>query len=284
MRSIELVLEAGGRSRVRALSAFGLWLAALTLGAGSASARGAPGPASTGPPAPGHVVLVELFTSQGCSSCPPADRLLSTIAEGSAGRVVTLEFHVDFWNSAGWTDPFSSKEWTERQVTYERKLGVKQIYTPQAVVDGGSEMVGSDEDRLRAAVASAEARPGGEIALHLEPSGSLVKVDAEVTVPEALRRQSLDLVLVVFERDLSTPVGRGENVGRTLRNDYVVRTLARAGRLPPGGPEKTSHEASLRLSKNWDPSRLGVAAFLQDPKSLEIHGAAAQALASRADN
>ena len=245
------------------------------------------GPDASPPPSESrtsHVVLVELFTSQGCSSCPPADRLLSTIGGERAWRVVPLSFHVDFWNHGGWTDPFSAKTWTQRQVAYEQALGLSQVYTPQAVVDGGAEMIGSDAERLRAAIDDAAGRPGGQIALHLEPSGSFVKVSADVTVPETLHGRSLDLMLVVFERDLTTPVGRGENGGRTLHDDYVVRSLDRAAQLAANGPEKTHHAASLRLSKDWNASRLGVAAFLQDPKSLEIRGAAAQALASRAEN
>ena len=232
---------------------------------------------------PRHVVLVELFTSQGCSTCPPADRLLSKIAEESAGRVVTLSFHVDFWNSTGWTDPFSTREWTERQVAYGRRFGLSQVYTPQAVVDGGGEMVGSDADRLRGAIDAAAARPAGEISLHLEPAGSRVKVGAEVNLPEALRGDRLDLMVAVFETGLITQVGRGENSGRTLRNDYVVRRLERVERLKANGPAQSRHTVSLRLSKDWNPARLGVAAFLQDPKSLEIRGAAAQALPSRED-
>jgi hypothetical protein len=249
--------------------------------------------ASTSPPdpqapgtsaaAPGHAVLVELFTSQGCSSCPPADRLLSTIVAENGGRVIALEFHVDFWNSGGWKDPFSEKEWTQRQIGYERVLGLSQVYTPQAVVDGGTEMVGSDAQRLRGAIDSAAARPAGQIDLRLEPSGSRVKVAADVTLPDALRGQGLDLVLVVFERNLTTAVGRGENGGQTLHNDYVVRSLERAGKLSANGPSTSHHEETLRLSKDWDASRLGVAAFLQDPKSLVVHGAAAVSLTSAAD-
>jgi hypothetical protein len=224
----------------------------------------------------GRVVLVELFTSQGCSSCPPADRLVSEIAAERAGRMVTLEFHVDFWNSLGWKDPFSAKDWTDRQVAYEKALGQSQVYTPQAVVDGQAETIGSDAPKLRAALDAAAARPGGRIALRLEPSGNRVAVGADVSLPDGLRDQGLDLMMAVFERNLTTPVGRGENGGRTLHNDFVVRSLERVDRIAARGPASSHHSATLRLSKDWDPSRLGVAAFLQDPKSLAILGAAAQ--------
>jgi hypothetical protein len=225
-------------------------------------------------------VLVELFTSQGCSSCPPADRLISAVAAERAGGVVALEFHVDFWNSGGWTDPFSSRDWTARQVAYERALGQSQPYTPQAVVDGHVEMVGSDASRLRPALDAAAARPGGRIQLQLEPSAARVQVGADVTIPDALRDRRLDLMAAVFERNLTTSVGRGENGGHTLHNDFVVRSLERVDKIAAGSPASSRHAATLRLSKDWDASRLGVAVFLQDPKSLEIVGAAAQSFAA----
>jgi hypothetical protein len=252
----------------------------LSLAALGADGRGAfphdAAPAPGGDPGSGHVVLVELFTSQGCSSCPPADRLISALAAERAGSVVTLEFHVDFWNSGGWTDPFSSKDWTVRQVAYERALGQSQPYTPQAVVDGHVEMVGSDAARLRPALDQAAARPGARIQLQLEPSAARVRVGADVTIPDALRERRFDLMAAVFERDLTTPVGRGENGGHTLHNDFVVRSLERVDKIAAGGPASSRHTATLHVSKDWDASRLGVAIFLQDPKSLEIVGAAAQ--------
>jgi len=225
-------------------------------------------------------VLVELFTSQGCSSCPPADRLISAIAAEREGNVVTLEFHVDFWNSGGWTDPFSSKDWTVRQLAYERALGQNQPYTPQAVVDGRVEMIGSDAARLRPALDSAAAQPRGRVELQLEPSPGHVQVGANVTLPDTLHGRRLDLMAVVFQRDLTTQVGRGENGGHTLHNDFVVRSLERVDRIKPDGPASSHHAATLRLSKDWDTSRLGVAVFLQDPKTLEVLGAAAQPFAA----
>jgi len=225
-------------------------------------------------------VLVELFTSQGCSSCPPADRLISAIATERAGSVVALEFHVDFWNSGGWTDPFSSKDWTMRQVAYERALGQNQPYTPQAVVDGRVEMIGSDSERLRPALDAATAQPGGRIQLQLEPSPGRVELGADVTLPETLHGRRLDLMAVVYQRDLTTPVGRGENGGHTLHNDFVVRSLERVDRIQAEGPASSHHAATLRLSKDWDASTLGVAVFLQDPKTLEVVGAASQPFAA----
>jgi hypothetical protein len=225
-----------------------------------------------------HTVVVELFTSQGCSSCPPADRLLARIGEESGGRVVPLSFHVDFWNHDGWTDPFSGREWTERQVAYARALRVGQVYTPQAVVDGGAEMVGSDGASLEAAIAAAAARPAAEISLRVEPAASKVLVEAEVSCPEALRGRKLDLMLAIFETGLVTAVGRGENGGHTLRNDYVVRSLRRGARVTAEGAGPTRHTQTLALASDWKREHLGVAAFLQDPRSLEIRGASSMFL------
>jgi hypothetical protein len=268
-----------GSNTRRALTrrlALGAALALATL-----AARGSP--TSSSEPGAGHVVLVELFTSQGCSSCPPADRLLASLGAEDAGRVVPLAFHVDFWNSLGWTDPFSSREWTQRQIAYEKALGLNQPYTPQAVVDGSTEVLGSDAAQLRAAIRSAAERPAATIALTAAASPSKVDVAVDVERPDALREEKLDLWVAVFETGLSTPVGRGENGGHTLQNDYVVRALERAGRLPKGGDAASHHTASLRLSKGWNSARLGVAAFLQDPGSLAVHGSAARFLAAPAN-
>jgi hypothetical protein len=223
-----------------------------------------------------HPVVIELFTSQGCSSCPPADQLLTQLGAASAGRVVPLAFHVDYWNHVGWTDPFSSHSWTERQVDYMRAFHLEAPYTPQAVVDGESQLIGSDATALRAAIAAAQARPAAGITLRLEPEASKVAVDADVDLPESLRGRRWELRVALFETGLVTPVGKGENGGKTLHNDYVVRTLESAGRV-----EKTSRlKTTLKLDKSWDRSHLGVAAFLQDPKTLEIRGASVQLLAA----
>src|SRR6185295_6297026 len=124
-----------------------------TASASSASGdKSAPAPAAGSSSAP---IVVELFTSQGCSSCPPADRLLSTLR--SDPRVVPLAFHVDYWNYIGWTDPFSSARWSQRQQAYARAFASNRIYTPQLVVNGTSECVGSNEGEGRQRIAKAEA-------------------------------------------------------------------------------------------------------------------------------
>lgn len=247
-------------------------IAALVIGS-SVAAGAAEEPAR-------HAVVVELFTSQGCSSCPPADHVLSKLGEEEAGRVIPLAFHVDYWNHGGWADPFSRHEWTERQMTYDRVLGLQAAYTPQAVVDGRAELIGSKEDALRAAIARAAKEPAATIALRLVPSGDRVAVTADVDLPEALRARKWALLLAVFEKGLLTSVSRGENGGRSLHNDFVVRSLRRIAKLKAGGPGHSQFEAAVALDKDWKRSELGVAAFLQDPHSLEIRGAARSPLVS----
>lgn len=227
-----------------------------------------------------HPVLVELFTSQGCYSCPPADRLLSRLGRESGGRVVPLAFHVDFWNTGGWRDPFSSSAWSRRQAAYTTALRVKSGYTPQAVVHGLTEMVGSDEEGLLAAIASAAARAAADLSITLEPTESDVTARVKIEIPPALRGRRWDLMLAVYETGLVTAVQRGENKGRELHNDYIVRSLRRE-RLDKKDPEVSEVSSKLSIERDWNRSQVGVVAFLQDPKTLEVGGVAVEVLGER---
>jgi hypothetical protein len=240
-------------------------------------------PALSGPPAADagvRPVLVELFTSQGCSSCPPADRLLGRLGAEDGGHVIALAFHVDYWNHGGWSDPFSSRRWSQRQERYARRFHLDAPYTPQAVIEGAVEMVGSRETDLRSAIAARAARPAAVLAVRVFPAASGVRVDVDVERAGAVLEKKLDLMVAVFETGLVTPVKGGENGGRTLRNDDVVRDLSRAARLAAGGPARTEQTVEIRPEKEWNRDALGVAVFLQDPNSLEIFGAAQTLLPS----
>src|SRR5437764_11128579 len=134
-------------------------------------------------PAP---VVVELFTSQGCSSCPLADALIHDIVNDPAmrGRVIPLAFHVDYWDSLGWRDPFSSKEWSERQVRYARTIHLSSAYTPQAVVNGTREFVGSSRAAMSAALEKASnEKPRGEVTLTARREGNSLIAAIHATVP-----------------------------------------------------------------------------------------------------
>jgi hypothetical protein len=169
------------------------------------------------------VAVVELFTSEGCSSCPPADRVLADLAESSDRRIYALSFHVDYWDDLGWPDRFASRSYTGRQQAYSRALGVRGMYTPQMIVNGAEEFTGSDRDRAEAAVSHALARPS-QVRLSIRPqwtAPNMTRVDyaASEFVPGA------SLVVAAVEHKAVTVVLRGENAGKTLRHENVVRSL-----------------------------------------------------------
>jgi hypothetical protein len=234
------------------------------------------------PAAADRVAVVELFTSQGCSSCPPADRLLSQLAQDSRyqGKVIPLSFHVDYWNSIGWEDPFSSARWSERQKAYAgRVFRSNRIYTPQVVVNGRTECVGNSPEEVRGRIADAlAAEPAGRVTLAVGPPSAdgHLKIDVGAKLARAAGSGDLDLWVVVYESGLSTEVRAGENASRVLRNDRVVRRLEKAFTLPATAGAEKSGEIVLGIDKRWKPGALGVAAFLQDPATLAIQGAVAK--------
>ena len=159
-------------------------------------------------------VVIELFTSQGCSSCPPADRYLASLRPGDvvAGRpVIPLAFHVDYWNDLGWTDPFSSEAWSERQQGYGHR-----VYTPQIVVAGGDHAIGSRTQDVERLIGSAAATR--ELAARLERTADALVITA--TAPVGAR-----VLAAIVEDGRVTAVRAGENDGRELRDDHVVRAL-----------------------------------------------------------
>lgn len=245
-----------------------------------AAASPSPVGASAGElPAPGQPVVVELFTSQGCASCPPAERVLSALgrAKSLRGRVVLLAYHVDSWDHLGWRDPFSSARWTERQEDYDRIFGLNGAYTPQAVINGASQCVGSDHWRVLRRVVDASP-PAAEVGVTIkppEPGARELRITLEARLGRAPSRAQ-DVTVAIFESGLSTEVRGGENRGATLTNDYVVRGLDRAFSLAPGGHQV--RQVALRLDPGWDRSRLGVAVFVQDPVTMRIQGAAVKYL------
>lgn len=156
--------------------------------------------------------VVELFTSQGCSSCPPAEALLEETAERQ--NIVALAFHVDYWDRFGWHDRFASPEATARQRTYQRRLGLSTIYTPQMVVDGHTDVVGTDRQGLKEALA--EPRDGVPLSLANDGRFIVARIGPG--------KSSGDLVFIAYARSAETAVARGENAGHTLREFNIVRS------------------------------------------------------------
>jgi len=230
--------------------------------------------AEAAPAGPAVPVLVELYTSEGCSSCPSADALLAGWAEAQpveGVRPVVLGFHVDYWNYLGWADPFSRAEFSERQGQANQALGRESSFTPQAVVGGRASVVGSDEGGLRRALLSARSLPAAQV--QVSAAAKEGALDVQATVREAPAPAAGDVAEVwaaVTESGLSTDVKRGENAGRTLRHAPVVRRLVRLGQLPSEGPLT----ARIPLEPAWRPERLQVVAFVQEQKRREILGVA----------
>ena len=178
-------------------------------------------------------VVVELFTSQGCSSCPPADAYLIELSKGRRD-VLPLAFHVTYWDQFGWKDPFSLPSATERQSQYGRRFG-DGSYTPQIVVDGAAGMVGSHRSAVASAIERAKRESVTAAAVSVTRNGKLVSI--EVGSGSGNGR----VLLIGFDREHTTPIGRGENGGRTLTEANIVRSIRPVGQWS-GSPLKISEQ------------------------------------------
>ena len=231
-------------------------------------------------------VLVELFTSEGCSSCPPADAVLERLERNQPvpnAQIISLGFHVDYWNQLGWADPFSSAEFSLRQEEYSNAFGGDRIYTPQMVVDGSREFVGEEAKAIRS-VAEASARPKARIEMTLSPRCELSS-KLKVSVGQLSNLSKTDppeLLVAITESGLASQVRRGENAGRTLRHTAVVRQLRSLGEVQRQTTQDFVVSTQLSVDKAWKRSALQVVAFLQEKKGRHILGAAAKPLCDAA--
>jgi hypothetical protein len=164
-------------------------------------------------------VVLELFTSEGCSSCPPAEVIVNELAQRP--NVLPLSFHVDYWDDLGWRDRYSLASATERQRVYARTLRRSSVYTPQAVIDGSRDIVGSQ----RAAVMEAVSGRRDGVATSVSVSGGTIQIH----VGPGSDAATADVVLVAYLREATTPIGRGENSGRTLKESNIVLWLHELG-------------------------------------------------------
>ena len=215
-------------------------------------------------------VLVELFTSEGCSSCPSADAVLRDLEATQpipGALVIALEEHVDYWNYIGWKDPFSSAAFTNRQKAYAASFGRGRIYTPMMVVDGAHEFVGSDSAAARDAIlVSTQAK---KAALELTVQGGKVVIQVEGLEGA----EPAEVRLAVAELGLISKVERGENEGRTLQHAAVARTLETVGAIAKG--QKSARvESELRIAEAWKRPQLRIVAFVQGTKSNKVLAAA----------
>ena len=252
-----------------------------------ASASAAPAPVNVAnPPPPAATdpsavpVLVELFTSEGCSSCPPADAVLARLerSQGVAGaRVVPLGLHVDYWDRLGWTDPFSTASATDRQRSYS-SLG-SGSYTPQAVIDGRAETIGSRRGAVELLVAEAAKRPHASIAIDVAPRSDAAQpfeITLRIGALPAGSASDAEAIVALTQNAVKVPVLRGENSGSTLEHTAIARELVVAGVAPmPGGALR----ASLKAPAKVEAKDLRIVAFVQERSTRRVIGTSTRDLA-----
>jgi len=238
----------------------GLLTACVVTASAAPIARPSNPPAE--PPVP---VLVELFTSEGCSSCPPADQLLIDLlhTQPVAGvRIVALSEHVDYWNQLGWKDPFSSVQFSERQNGYGRALG-DEVYTPQIVIDGRHSAVGSSRADVLAAIRNAGAKTKAQLTLTWTSD-----LQAAVTVAPNAVAAGADVYVAITEDGLTSSVRRGENEGKQLTHDAVTRRLTRIGATSRQGSFSQTVPIAPMLDPSWRRSALRLVVFLQSKSAI----------------
>ncbi|HKQ75347.1 MAG TPA: DUF1223 domain-containing protein [Blastocatellia bacterium] len=248
--------------------------------------------ATTAAPEPGDGVLspviVELFTSEGCSSCPPADAALAQLQKTqpvSGAEVIALSEHVDYWNYIGWSDPFSSAAFSARQETYAQAFRSERIYTPQMVVDGQTEFVGSSLDKAREAIAKASRSPKADVRIVIpqtknEKDSQAIRLNASVkNVPPITKGDVAEVILVITEDHLSSNVSRGENSGRKLAHTAVVREMRALGVVDPATKSFDS-ETTAVIANGWKRDDLRAVVLVQELAHRRVLGAAALRLAA----
>jgi hypothetical protein len=277
--------------------ALGITLFAFSLPYPRAAAQTTPpqgsGATASVPPAQHTPVLVELFTSEGCSSCPPADALLAKLDMQQpvpGADVIVLEQHVDYWDDLGWRDPFASKAATQRQNDYSFALGA-EVYTPQMIIDGRTVILGSDESRARHVIEAAEKPAKAEIRIAWVGAaagdsrilqihtGNLTGI-APTPAAKATHggkpsaSPNADVFLAITESHLHSDVRRGENAGRGLEHDGVVRQFVKLGQATPGTDTSFESKMTVSLPKEWRRENLRAVVFVQDPRTRQVFGSA----------
>lgn len=234
--------------------------------------------------AKGHSpLLVEHFTSQGCSSCPPADLLLSKLGQGGGGSagaedeasppIIVLAYHVDYWDYLGWKDPFANNRWSSRQRAYGEALQQDSIYTPEVVVQGRVHCIGSNEESVSGLIKDAPRFPALDLRVSFSRPSPL---DLEVSLSISFKLKvegNVDVMVAIFENGQVTDCAKGENRGRVLTNDSIVRGLEKACTLQNGQSKKVQGQVSLKLWEGFSKAKCGMAVFLQNPSSMEVYGA-----------
>jgi hypothetical protein len=219
-------------------------------------------------------VVAELFTSEGCSSCPPADALLAQM-DGkiyAGALLIVLSEHVDYWNHDGWHDPFSSEQWTQRQNDYNQRFHLDSVYTPQMVIDGAQQVNGSSGPQIAHALEAAAAQPGKLQIIIADASWDSDVLHANVSVSDLSPQtaKGITLYVVLADDEDTSNVAKGENSGRTLKHVAVVRILQKISSLhgPYSGP------IEIKLPHGVTRSKMRLIVFAQKGQNGQIFGAA----------
>jgi len=231
-------------------------------------------------------VLLELFTSEGCSSCPPADEVLSKLDKTQpiqGVEIIALGEHVDYWNKLGWIDPYSSAEFSRRQSSYADAFGQESVYTPQMIVDGQVEFAGGNGNKAHDAIIRAARSPKAKVELLAAPSSggtnnNDLKLSIHISgVPQLTTGEAADVLLAITESNLRSEVSRGENAGRYLRHSAVVRSLSVLGNIS-AGQQSFAAQPTVNLAGGWQRDNLRAVVFVQEQDTRRIRGAAALGL------
>jgi hypothetical protein len=219
-----------------------------------------------------RIALLELYTSEGCDSCPPADRWASgLVSRGfTSDRVVALAFHVDYWNYLGWRDPYSKAEYSDRQRKANARNRARVVYTPQFLLNGKDYRRATFVDDLDERVKGIGRQPAqARIRLGLDAANEdALHVTGKAWVAEARLRAEAHVYLALYENNLSNQVTAGENRGKRLRHDFVVRQLA--GPFAPGAGGEASFGQRFPLQPAWKTHDLHIAAFVQDESTGDV--------------
>ncbi|CAN5133832.1 hypothetical protein BH11BAC6_BH11BAC6_11740 [soil metagenome] len=211
-------------------------------------------------------VVAELFTSEGCSSCPAADALLAKLSEAYEGKFIALAFHVDYWNRLGWADAFSTADFTKRQQNYSRFFKLNSVYTPQVIINGKAEMVGSNESRIRNVITQElkNKMPQSITLSTKSPDDKTVNVTYNIEQPV----NSL-LQVALVQKHAETSVKRGENAGRTLNHINVVRDFKTLNI----NSKQINGSLNLTIPDGLSPKECNIIAYLQDADDMHITAA-----------
>jgi len=226
-------------------------------------------------------VLVELFTSEGCSTCPPADTFLQDLdRQPVAGEeIIVLSEHVDYWNHDGWKDPYSAHFYSDRQEAYAKRLGPEGVYTPQMVVDGTSQFLGSNVALAQKAFVKALTEPKIAVRLSSVSAATTNSLRAHLEtgeLQESFGLREADVYVAVALNRAESQVARGENAGRTLSHTAVAKSIVKVGKFRKG--QTFSQDVQLKLDPGTDARNLRLVAFVQEPGQGRVIGAAEQTL------